>query len=198
MKEKINQIERLLREINEQVEKYKEVENIDIKYIDRFQDTYLTQESFYSFKKIIVGLKNESAEYMHEQGRLELILSNTLSQIQALKRDSSKLTSLGKIKIPNNFLASLIHQNILTTSSIIFATFNGMTVFGNLTKDGYLELEINGIKQKYRSLRRAAYGAFRIPLQRSQWEFWKVKDQTKEGKPLEYYIKLIDSSNVKE
>jgi hypothetical protein len=89
----------------------------------------------------------------------------------------------------------LIRQDILNTESIIVGEHNGKEFEGHLTEDGYLELEINGSKRKFGSLRRAVITVWARDTP-SQWKFWKVKNDKNEKIDLEYYKNLIDSSKV--
>lgn len=62
---------------------------------------------------------------------------------------------------------------------------------GFLTADGFLELNINGNKKKFSSLRRAAITAWGKDIP-SQWKFWKVNYGTKKENSLEHFRNLIE------
>jgi len=165
MKEKIDQLENLLRDIKELIEQHVE----------------------------IVSYKNDHSFYENDIPKLEVLLSDALRQLRAIKNESLESNWIENRNKPNQDIIKLIRQKILNIKSPVSGEMHGKVVSGFLTEDGYLELEINGIKKKFSSLRRAVYEIWRKPLQRSQWEFWKVKVHNGgEEKPLEYFKNLID------
>jgi hypothetical protein len=195
MKEKINQLEDLLREVTELIEQHKEIEQIDLDEFDRIQKNNPFpveghEEYVNTFRQTIEWYKNDSLFYNSHVPQLELLLSNALKKLPTLTDNLSELKPISKNDKPSPEIIELIKQKILSTELPINGNMNGKTVSGFLTEDGYLELNINGIKKKFGSLRWAAFEVWRKILQESQWSFWKVKFDGLE-KPLEDFRKLI-------
>jgi hypothetical protein len=194
VKEKIGLLEKLLTEITELIEQHIEIEQIDLREFDTSHknDPFpsdLEDDYYYRFRKTIISYKNDQSFYDNDIPQLESLLANALSQLQVFKNDSES-RSIGNRNKPNDDIIKLINQRILNTKSPISGTMIDKVFSGFLTEDGYIELDINGSKKKFGSLRRAAFVAWGRDIQ-SQWKFWKVKDEIEE-KPLEYFRKLID------
>lgn len=198
MKEKIEQLEKLLKGINELIERHIFFEQIDLEVFDTdhkndpLSSEELEKKSYASIREIIVSHKNDHSFYENDISKLEAILQNALIQIQDTKNDLFELRSTVSKNKPNPDILKLIKQGILNTTSPISGDKNGKVVTGFLTEDGYLELQINGSKEKFGSLRKAAYKVWKRDI-KNQWEFWKAKDKIdKEEKPLEYFRNLIN------
>jgi Restriction Enzyme Adenine Methylase Associated len=143
-----------------------------------------------SFRKIIMFHKNDIPFFEKHVPDLELLLSNALIQIKSYKNDLSEFNSKPNKNKPDKDIIELIRQGILNTESNIIGEHNGKEFVGHLTEDGYIELEINGNKRKFGSLRRAVITVWGRDTS-SQWKFWKVKNDKGEQIDLEYYKNQI-------
>lgn len=181
MKEEINQLETLLTRINELVEQHIEIEQIDLEEFDTIQETAEfpfegAKKHMEAFRKTIVLYKNDRFFYEKELPKIELLLNSALMQLKNIRNDNTEFTSIPKRDKPNKDIVQLLKQEILTTKSIISGSLQGLSFFGHLTEDGFIEIEKNGAKMKFSSLRKAVYQIWKIGLPISQWEFWKVGD----------------------
>lgn len=128
MKEKINQLETLLKEITELIEQHIEISEIDIVEFDaREKNRPFPIDSDGSFRKAIVDYKNDQSFYKTDIPLVEILLSNSLKQIKSYKNDLSGSTS--KRNKPNKDIIKLIKQGLIDTQMIITGGYSSNSVF---------------------------------------------------------------------
>ncbi|MEP7229947.1 MAG: hypothetical protein ABI691_06830 [Ginsengibacter sp.] len=199
MKEKIDQLEKLLAEISKLIERHLEIKQIDLgkfdaDYKSKPNSSDDTEKHFYSdFRKTITYHKNNSSFNEYDIPRFESLLSTSLKELQLIKDDPSELSSIeNKNRRPNPDIIKLIKQGILNTKSPIYGEKNNKVFSGFLTEDGYLKLNSNGSFKKFGSLRYAAFKLWGSDNQ-SSWKFWKAKITIdSEEESLEYFKNLIE------
>lgn len=193
---KAEQLEILLDEIRETIDKRIEIGNIDLdEYDNLFTDNIIPEEMLEEkhinkFRETIVFYKNDNLFYSKDIPRIESLLSNLLNHLESIKNNKTESNLSGDKIQPNPELIKLVEHGLLNITSPISGNKQGKIVSGFLTKDGFLEIEINGITKKFGSLRRAAISAWGSDVA-SQWKFWKVNINTPEEQTLEYYKKLL-------
>jgi hypothetical protein len=199
MKEKIIQLEDLLKEITALVEKRLNVEAMTVEEyrteILGLEEDYFsvyTEEKREAFNRIKMRLiekfiadKKDHSFFEEDVPKIEALLSQCLTKLQGFKNESPEVRHILNKNKPNEDLIKLIRQQILNTKAAISGKLLGKIFSGFLTEDGYLELEINGTKKRFGSLRHAAIAAWGRDIQ-SQWKFWKVDDV-----PLEHFRNQI-------
>lgn len=176
VKDRLGELEKLLNELTRLMEQRIEIGQIDVEEFDNDfkNDPFLEEEAekyHKHFRETILLYKNDRSFYENTIQKSELLLSTTQERIQFLKKDS---LNIGGSNNPNNDIIKLVKQGILSIEVPISKSHKGKVVSGYLTEDGYLELEINGTKQKL-SLRRAALCAWGCNPP-SQWKFWEAPD----------------------
>lgn len=150
----------------------------------------LEEKHINKFRETIVFYKNDNLFYSKDIPRIESLLSNLLNHLESIKNNKTESNLSGDKIQPNPELIKLVEHGLLNITSPISGNKQGKIVSGFLTKDGFLEIEINGITKKFGSLRRAAISAWGSDVA-SQWKFWKVNINTPEEQTLEYYKKLL-------
>ncbi len=199
MKEKIDQLERLLKEISKLIERHLEIKQIDLGKFDADykpnpNSSVDREELFYSaFRETIISHKNNLSFNEYDIPRFESLLSTSLKELQLIKDDPLELSSIeNKNRRPNSDIIRLIKQGILNTKSPIYSEKNDKVFSGFLTEDGYLELNSNGSFKKFGSLRYAAFKLWGSDIS-SSWKFWKAKVTIdSEEESLEYFKNLIE------
>jgi hypothetical protein len=195
MRARINKLENFLNEIIEHIElrletEPKVFEDIEKTVNGNFKDLEVRKNGKPKIRKNNREQKMYKSFLENDLTELLSLLSSYQEKIDFYKR--SKLVVGGSDK-PNSIVIELIKEGILSTEIPITKTCKGKCVTGHLTKDGYLELEINNSKGKY-SLRRGAILAFKTdPL--NQWKFWEAIDENNEKRPLEEFRKRLYSNH---
>ncbi len=193
MKEKISQLEEMLNDVLFLIKEHVKMEEKDLDEFDKLMeeiaspdddDKYKTRVEEY--RENIINHKNDKSIWDDNISKVLLLLSETQGKVQAYK---TNLAAIGGNDSPNNEIVQLIKQGISTTSNPISKIHKGKEITGFLTEDGFLELVINGTRNKF-SLRRAALHAWETDPP-NQWKFWEVFGEDGERKTLDEFRILI-------
>ncbi len=188
MLEKVNQLEILLKSIDKEIENRIKAENVDIPEIDAMLLTLNSIED-QEIKLVTQNFRETVIKYLGDKSFLNDTIPTLIklleSSLEKLNHFSKITKDIGGKDLPNKDIVDIIKTNILNENVRVFKKIGGKEVYGNLTKDGFIEIYIEGIKVK-RSLRKAAIASFGRDIS-NQWEFWNVIDNDGEVRSLEYY-----------
>lgn len=188
MIEKVNQLEILLKTIDKEIENRIKTQSVDIAEIDAMILTLNSIEdqeiksATQNFRETVIKYLDDKSFMNVAVPRLIKLLESSLEKLNLV----SKITKdIGGKDLPNKDIVDIIKSNILNENVKVFKNIGGKEVYGNLTKDGFIEINIDGIKVK-KSLRKAAIAAFGRDIS-NQWDFWNVIEDDGEIRNLEYY-----------
>jgi hypothetical protein len=144
------------------------------------------QQKLTRFRETIIEMRADDSFWNAEIPRLISLLENAIDR---LKNHQHVVKEIGGKDVANKEIIEMLNQGILTTETVIYNDYKGQTFSGHLTYDGFIELDLKGLKRKL-SLRRAAYYAWKCDSQ-NQWLFWKAKDINGHQKTLDHFRNLI-------
>jgi|GEM_PF-3587121 len=191
MQELIEQLSTILQKVYTRIENRIKAEQMDIGDID---DLLSSNDSWDdSFRKSMEEFKEQLKKVKPDANFWDKEIPTLISLLEAAK-ETVKQSQKDKIEIggkdlPNEDIINLIDRGILTTDMPVSKTHKGQKNTGYLTADGFIEIEINGIKRKL-SLRRAALCAWGTNPS-NQWQFWETLDGNNEKKSLEFFRKQL-------
>lgn len=202
MKEKIDKLEKLLFEITEEIEKRLKIEVTTLEEFDDLicdlEKDYFTIHSeekrqAFSMMKVqliedLIAKKKDRTFFDKDIPRLKALLSDRLSKLLDTNSPLVGETKFGsRLKGPNADFKKLLEQNILTTQTRIFGTFEHILYEGYLTKSGYFNLVIDTNKTKpFSSFSTAASFICNKPVVRG-WELWFAVDKTGDERNMEHF-----------
>jgi len=191
MQELIEQLNTILQKVYTRIETRIKADQMDISDIDALlANNESWDESFRKsmeeYKETLKKLKSDTDFWDKEIPSLISLLEAAKETVKQSQKDKIEI---GGKDVPNEDIIKLIDQGILTTDIPVSKTHKGQKFTGYLTADGFIEIEINGIKKKL-SLRRAALCAWGSNPS-NQWQFWETQDDNNEKKPLEFFRKQM-------
>lgn len=191
MEEIIDQLQMMLQKAYNRIETRLKTEQIDLEEINaiidhaEINDSDGFRENMLAFRETVAKYKIDTSFWEKDIPSLISLLETSKETVKGYIADTREI---GGKDLPNEEIINLIKRGILSTEMQISKTHKGKEFIGNLTNDGFLELQVNGIKVK-RSLRRAALCAWGSSP-KNQWEFWETIDSNGEKKSLEYFRTL--------
>lgn len=202
MEQEIIQLEKLLNQVIDYIDKRIQIESLEKSNLDKIQNlvnfsSFQSEKDFLDFKEKVQLFKDDNF-FEIDLPKVEEIINQSIKKINYLKKINSRSIlekyNIGKTEIkskseskrPNTSILQLIKQHLVYPDSEIVGNHKGYTVKGHFTIDGYFEIEVNGVKNKYNSLRKAFYDVWGSVPTISQWDFWLV-----DGIPLEEFRKKI-------
>jgi hypothetical protein len=194
MIQKVNQLEILLKSIDKEIENRIKAENVDIEEIDAMLLTLNSIED-QELKLVTKNFREIVIKYLDDKSFMNVTIPTLIklleSSLEKLNLISKITKDIGGKDLPNKDIVDIIKTNILNETIRVFKNIGGKEVYGNLTKDGFIEIYIDGIKVK-KSLRKAAIAAFGRDIS-NQWDFWNVVDNDGEIRSLEYYRSKLEN-----
>ena len=205
MKEKIDQLENLLNEITQVIEKRLKIEAITIEEYDdlicELEEDYFTihseEKEIFNTMKVhliedLISEKKTVHFFDNDIPRLKSLLSDRLSKLIDTNNNLVGETRFGsRLKGPNNDFKKILEHALLTTETRIFGNFDRILHEGYLTKEGYFKLLLDTQKTKlFSSLSTAASFICNKPILKG-WQVWFALDKNGEEQKLEYFRKSI-------
>lgn len=206
MKEKIDQLENLLNEIIQEIEKSLKIEAISVEQYDDLicdleKDYFMihSEEKRETFNLIKVDLiedliakKKDRTFFNQEITRVKSILSHSLSNLLDPNNNLIEETRFGsKRRGPNPDFKKILEQNILSSQTRIFANFENILYEGYLSEDGYFNLSLNNKKTKlFSSFATAASFICNKPIVKG-WELWFAVDKGGNEHTMEHFKNSI-------
>lgn len=207
MKEKLQNLETLLNEINDTIEKQLRIEELSIdEFTNRVLDLeeeyikYAQPEKVESFKSInfsedlindFISKKNDRSFFETELPKLKTILNNALALIDNKKALIEETRFGSRLGPSNETFKKLLFQKILTTETVISLSFDHQIYEGYLAENGYFYLHCNNNSKKpFSSFSTAASFVCKKPIQKG-WEMWYAKDQNGNEHSLDYFRNTI-------
>lgn len=202
MEQEIIQLEKLLNQVIDYIDKRIQIESLEKSNLDKIQNlvnfsSFQSEKDFLDFKEKVQLFKDDNF-FEIDLPKVEEIINQSIKKINYLKKINSRsiqekynrgkteFKSKSESKRPNTSILQLIDQNLVSLDSEIIGSHKGLSIKGYFTVDGYFEIEVNGVKNKYNSLRKAFYDVWGSVPTISQWDFWLV-----DGIPLEEFRKKI-------
>ena len=191
MKESFDKLEKIINEIIGQIERRLSIEQLELNEYDdliknSLDDDNIIRDSMLKFREKIVFYKSNRSFWDKDIPNMIFLLDDAKEKIEAYQKG---LKDIGGKDLPNNDIINLIQFGILSSETPISKTHKGKEIKGHLTKDGFLEIELNGTKMK-KSLRKAAILAWGTNPP-NQWTFWEATDKNGERRSLEYFKTLL-------
>lgn len=152
MKESLEKLEDILNDIFKSIERRLQIEQINLKEFDEYLESSKTideielQQHMLKFREKIVKDKDDSSFWFKDIPSLISLLESSKERIRSYKEN---LSEIGGKNLPNIDIVNLLRQKILTPETPISKTHKGEEHIGHLTNDGYLELEVSGMKKNY-------------------------------------------------
>lgn len=206
MKEKLEQLEKLLHEIAQIIDRRLKIEKTTILEFDnlirQLEKEYFTihseekRENFNEVKvKMIQDLMGEKTDHSFfdtDIPKLKSLLGDALAKLLNARNNLVMETKFGsKLGEPNKEFIKLIAQNIVSGQSRIMGTFNYKEYYGYLTGEGYFKVEIGENKTKLFSSFSTAASYLCNKTVLKGWKVWSTELENKERKTMEYFKNLI-------
>ena len=189
MKEKLLQLQTLLRDINKQVENYNILKDLTIQQIENIysdweDEIFLEQmrgreEEYKRMKQLTISdmlaRKNDETSFKLDIQQLKEILTEFLS----------KLDNNVHVDEDSLIIQKLIENNLLSYDTKIYGEFKNKNYTGQFTRDNHFEVFGHDLAQKFPSLTKATEAICGKADKR--WNFWCAYDKIGRKQNLGYF-----------
>ncbi len=203
MKEKVNELEQLLDDINKAIENHLYINTISIEELDRtlldWEVEGFSKKGTDSFRKYVMDKNSDESNnefYENNIPKIKLLLSEALknyNNISSVNKNGINTPKLGSsLKVPDQDFLKLLKSGLIKSGQEIFGIFKKKRVVGHLTESGFFELSVGEKKIQCPDFRYATLRAWDKVSDNDGWgNFSAIDEKTKRQESLKTFRKRL-------